>query len=731
VKCAGTMYNYNVLSQKVVKITVSCLVLILAVFLFVPIPVQAQDVSGTDAEMNLDAAAGQTVLEKTDPRIIVGNIIKVALGLLGAVALIIVLYAGFVYMTSGGDAAKIEKAKKWLVNGFIGMVIIFAAYSITVFIFNMLLGEEAKYDPSGYFAAAGLPGGGYNISGGAFGHIIQSHYPEPDQKDLPRNTMILVTFKNKIYLESVINKNDNLNCPKDDDGNPIPRCGEIKKNAVRIYKCEDMMDDNDLDEDQTCEQVPFYDIKDGKFCDTSADCGGGQCLNETCSDNKLVPGYAMMTEDQQTIIFNPFYDLDMHLGSEDEDVTYIVYLTPNIKKENAEGGEGSGVFNSSYPDYKWRFTTGTFLDLTPPQISSVVPVNVAYPVEEPVGCNCSPKKIGCSKTDCDGKVYLNQGVYINFNEPVIPPLTQTQNCDDGDQDNEVQVVAGENGDSLPGCSSSHIPGGWKVGINKYRTVQFMAGTECADGAKNSCGEAAFCLPTNADITGKVLAAKIVGEGIAIPGTGIVDMGGNSLDGNENGVADGPGLISAEPEDLVALKDNFFWGFLTGNVLDLLGPGLTGLDPLNSKGEVTPVTLVNATFDEDLDGYTVDTEVYLYGTNGDGSPFDPNYGIEQAAPVEGEDPPEPVIIMNKITMSHAPFKEYDETEESLPIYTPIIKSELKDSRFNCFSPTKEVSSDAVDNSDCWNDVGPGESCCPQDGTFRLNGEPGEECPIPIN
>ena len=83
------------------------------------------------------------------------------------------------------------------------------------------------------------------------------------------------------------------------------------------------------------------------------------------------------------------------------------------------------------------------------------------------------------------------------------------------------------------------------------------------------------------------------------------------------------------------------------------------------------------------------------------------------------------------MSHAPFKEYDETEESLPIYTPIIKSELKDSRFNCFSPTKEVSSDAVDNSDCWNDVGPGESCCPQDGTFRLNGEPGEECPIPIN
>ena len=85
------MYNYNVLSQKVVKITVSCLVLILAVFLFTPITVQAQDVSGTDAEINLDAAASQTVLEKTDPRIIVGNIIKVALGLLGAVALIIVL----------------------------------------------------------------------------------------------------------------------------------------------------------------------------------------------------------------------------------------------------------------------------------------------------------------------------------------------------------------------------------------------------------------------------------------------------------------------------------------------------------------------------------------------------------------------------------------------------------------------------------------------------------------
>ena len=74
---------------------------------------------------------------RTVPEII-GNAIKVVLGLCGTVALVIVVYAGVSCMTAGGNQEQIKKAQKWMINGVIGIVIIAAAYAITDFIIKQL-----------------------------------------------------------------------------------------------------------------------------------------------------------------------------------------------------------------------------------------------------------------------------------------------------------------------------------------------------------------------------------------------------------------------------------------------------------------------------------------------------------------------------------------------------------------------------------------------------------------
>src|SRR3989344_1722582 len=54
-----------------------------------------------------------------DPRLIVAIIIRSALSLIGIVFLVLTLYAGWLWMTAGGEEEKISKAKKLLSNGVI------------------------------------------------------------------------------------------------------------------------------------------------------------------------------------------------------------------------------------------------------------------------------------------------------------------------------------------------------------------------------------------------------------------------------------------------------------------------------------------------------------------------------------------------------------------------------------------------------------------------------------
>lgn len=88
------------------------------------------------------------ILTGTDIRVIVARVIQVALGILGVIALGIMIYAGVLWMTAGGDSNKIETAKKWMINGVIGLVIIFISWSIVTFLIRSLMQATGRIEPN-------------------------------------------------------------------------------------------------------------------------------------------------------------------------------------------------------------------------------------------------------------------------------------------------------------------------------------------------------------------------------------------------------------------------------------------------------------------------------------------------------------------------------------------------------------------------------------------------------
>lgn len=81
-------------------------------------------------------AAGYTTnLELTT---IVANMINVILGLTGMAFVIILVYAGILYLTAQGEAKNVDKAKKLISGAVIGIIIIVSAYAIANYVFTAL-----------------------------------------------------------------------------------------------------------------------------------------------------------------------------------------------------------------------------------------------------------------------------------------------------------------------------------------------------------------------------------------------------------------------------------------------------------------------------------------------------------------------------------------------------------------------------------------------------------------
>ncbi|OGY43662.1 MAG: hypothetical protein A3B89_04470 [Candidatus Buchananbacteria bacterium RIFCSPHIGHO2_02_FULL_40_13] len=93
-----------------------------------------------DLNLGLENAAG-IGLGQRDLRESINSIIQLLLSFLGILAVIIILWGGFLWMTAAGDDSKVDKAKKLIISGIVGIVIILAAYIIANFAITAVGGQ--------------------------------------------------------------------------------------------------------------------------------------------------------------------------------------------------------------------------------------------------------------------------------------------------------------------------------------------------------------------------------------------------------------------------------------------------------------------------------------------------------------------------------------------------------------------------------------------------------------
>jgi hypothetical protein len=106
------------------------------VFNVLVLPASAE--SMIDNLVKFKTAAGLPGSADVTPVNIVIAVINTILGLLALIFIVLLIYAGFTFMTAQGDDKKVTKAKDTIRNAVIGVVIILFAYIITNIVFTLI-----------------------------------------------------------------------------------------------------------------------------------------------------------------------------------------------------------------------------------------------------------------------------------------------------------------------------------------------------------------------------------------------------------------------------------------------------------------------------------------------------------------------------------------------------------------------------------------------------------------
>ncbi len=512
------------------KVATTTIVLLVAIFSF-PRFVGAQSVAdpNSNLQQGVQVISEPLGLPTTDIRLIIAKIIRIALGLLGIIALVLILYSGFLWMTAGGNEEQIDSAKKVLTNTVIGLAIILSAYAIVSFVISKLIGATTDGAGNNTQNLEGPPLVQNFQGSGALGQIIKDHYPSRDQIDVPRNTKIAITFRRPLKMDSFVN---------DTTGDGI--FGNCKASIQNWY--------NDCDRLKSVSDN-FINIKRS---DNGEKIFGAIILGSVGVENGVSGVY--------TIVVKPITEQNSqnggYLGSATERVGYIVHLGSGILIDDPANNNPSAfratVLGTNF--YEWKFTNSTALDISPPVVQSVFPQ--------------------ASSTEAKNTV-----IQINFNEPVDPiGISGKFNVEEDHYYLDGQNIFLKSGKST-------IPQGNFVLTNGYRTLEFAPSKECG---RNACGNKIFCLPVCDEVGARcsqdnyeilLRAARTINARSfeSVPFSGIADLAGNALDGNSNNVP------NAAPSGVAVFygqrqPDNYFWNFFINDQIDASAPFIQTITP---------------------------------------------------------------------------------------------------------------------------------------------------------
>lgn len=91
-----------------------------------------------NAVTNLGSVNDKAGLGSSDLKDTIGQLIAVLLGLLGIIFLLLIIYAGFTWMTAQGDPKAVTKAKDIMITSVVGLIILLSAYAISSFVLTQL-----------------------------------------------------------------------------------------------------------------------------------------------------------------------------------------------------------------------------------------------------------------------------------------------------------------------------------------------------------------------------------------------------------------------------------------------------------------------------------------------------------------------------------------------------------------------------------------------------------------
>lgn len=86
----------------------------------------------------LNETAGRAGYEESDVVKIGGNVLNVILSFVGVLFLLVMMAGGFLWMTAGGKATQTDAAKKLLLTGIIGLIVVVSAYAISAWVGDSL-----------------------------------------------------------------------------------------------------------------------------------------------------------------------------------------------------------------------------------------------------------------------------------------------------------------------------------------------------------------------------------------------------------------------------------------------------------------------------------------------------------------------------------------------------------------------------------------------------------------
>jgi len=148
-----------------------------------------------------DDLASQAGLSTRDPRETIAFVINIILGFLGIIAVGLIIYAGFLWMTAAGNEDKITLAKKIMVQASIGLLIILSSFAIATFILRVLMGTTG--------------GGNFNGSSGSNAtstntntsreFLLSNTDPRDQEANVIRNAEIRFYFNSPVNRGTVAN----------------------------------------------------------------------------------------------------------------------------------------------------------------------------------------------------------------------------------------------------------------------------------------------------------------------------------------------------------------------------------------------------------------------------------------------------------------------------------------------------------------------------------------------